>query len=78
MAPRTKPEIAQELEKVTRELNQLRPVAAARMTRIRDLEIERQRAKDILKKVVIDHHCLAGMVHQLRKIFDVELEVNRG
>ena len=59
----------------------LEPVAAARMVRIRDLEVKIQKAKTILKSegtpgmtMNQDHFRLKGMVEDLRKLFEVEPE----
>lgn len=64
-----------------KELSDLQNVSAARMIRIRDLEKERQRAKDILKSegtpgmtLQQDHYRLKTMVDDLRKVLDVKPE----
>lgn len=63
---------------VQAELDALAPVAAARMLRIRDLEVKIQRAKDLLKETALpgitlerDYHRLTRMVRELRELLEV-------
>lgn len=63
---------------IRKELEDLKPVAAARMMRIRTLEVQAQRCRDLLKDdgrpgmtMNEDHHRLAEIVKGLRKILNV-------
>lgn len=63
------------------ELEDLKQVSAARMIRIRNLEVTAQKARDVLKSegtpgmtMTQDHFRLKGMVDELRKILDVKPE----
>ncbi len=64
-----------------KELEDLQRVSAARMTRVRDLEVQAQKARNILKSegttgltLQQDHYRLAQMVGELRKLLDVKPE----
>lgn len=66
---------------VKKELEDLQRVSAARMVRLRDLEAEKQKAKDILKRegtpgmtIEADHYRMAEQIKQLRKLLDVKPE----
>lgn len=66
-------------KEVRAKLADLEPVAAARMIRIRELEVQAQRARTLLKTegtpgmtMNQDHFRLKTMVDDLRKLFQVE------
>jgi hypothetical protein len=68
-------------KEVRAKLADLEPVAAARMIRIRELEVTAQRARQVLKSegtpgmtLQQDHYRLSQMVQDLRKILDVKPE----
>lgn len=63
---------------VKAELADLQTLSAARMRRIRDLEVEKQKAKDVLKDdgtpgltLQQDHYRMKQMIEQCRKILGV-------
>lgn len=62
-------------------LEDLQPVAAARMVRIRELEVEKQRAKTVLKQTGTpgmtlqqDHYRISEQLKEVRKILGVVLD----
>lgn len=68
-------------KEVREKLAALEPVAAARMIRIRELEVTAQRARTALKSegtpgmtMQQDHYRLSQIVADLRKLFDVTPE----
>lgn len=64
-----------------KELEDLKQVSAARMSRVRDLEVQAQKARTILKAegspgmtMNQDHYRLKSMIEDLRKLLQVEPE----
>lgn len=64
---------------IRKELEELKPVAAARQIRIRDLEMKLQKARTLLKSdgpvggsIQSDHYRLYNIIKDLRKLLDIK------